>query len=70
MAIAYKNGERGTLGLQICGPKDDPFQNGNVHYKMEGVVDDSFQDVRSGAEYRSVIVNLGVVTFLCMRMIL
>ena len=26
-----------SLGLQICGPKDDPFHNGNVHYKMEGV---------------------------------
>ena len=26
-----------SLGLQICGPKDDPLHNGNVHYKMEGV---------------------------------
>ena len=27
-----------SLGLQICGPMPDPFHNGNVHYKMEGVV--------------------------------
>ena len=27
-----------SLGLQICGPKPDSFYNGNVHYKMEGVV--------------------------------
>ena len=26
------------MGLQICGPKPDSFYNGNVHYKMEGVV--------------------------------
>ena len=28
-----------SLGLQICGPKPDSFYNGNVHYKMEGVID-------------------------------
>ena len=27
-----------SLGLQICGPKPDSFYNGNVHYKMEGVL--------------------------------
>ena len=27
-----------SMGLQNCGPKPDFFYNGNVHYKMEGVV--------------------------------
>ena len=27
-----------SMGLQICGPKPDSFYNGNVHYKMEGVI--------------------------------
>ena len=27
-----------SMGLQICGPMPDSFYNGNVHYKMEGVV--------------------------------
>ena len=27
-----------SMGLQICGPMLDTFYNGNVHYKMEGVV--------------------------------
>ena len=27
-----------SMGLQICGPKPDSFYNGNVHYKMEGVL--------------------------------
>ena len=27
-----------SLGLQICGPKTDSFYNGNVPYKMEGVI--------------------------------
>ena len=27
-----------SLGLQICGPMPDFFYNGNVHYKMEGVI--------------------------------
>ena len=26
------------MGLQICGPMPDSFYNGNVHYKMEGVI--------------------------------
>ena len=26
------------LVLQICRPKPDPFHNGSVHYKMEGVI--------------------------------
>ena len=26
-----------SLGLQICGHKPDPFHNGIVHHKMEGV---------------------------------
>ena len=27
-----------SLGLQICGPVPDSFYNGNMHYKMEGVI--------------------------------
>ena len=27
-----------SMGLQICGPMPDSFYNGNVHYKMEGVI--------------------------------
>ena len=27
-----------SMGLQICGSKPDSFYNGNVHYKMEGVI--------------------------------
>ena len=27
-----------SMGLQICGPKLDSFYNGNLHYKMEGVI--------------------------------
>ena len=27
-----------SMGMQICGPMPDSFYNGNVHYKMEGVL--------------------------------
>ena len=27
-----------SMGLQICRPMPDSFYNGNVHYKMEGVI--------------------------------
>ena len=27
-----------SLSLHICGPKPDPFYNGNVHYILEGVI--------------------------------
>ena len=27
-----------SMGLQICGPMPDSFYNGNVHYKMEGIL--------------------------------